>query len=208
MPKIINLVGLVFGRLTVLEMSGRGGNQIKWKCLCVCGTITEVFGVSLRSGHTRSCGCLNNEILGNRCRTHGMSRSGNFLKEYKTWHSMKGRCASRHKNYGGRGIKVCDRWLNSFENFLADMGPCPSPKHSIERIDNDGNYEPGNCRWATLLEQSNNTRKNVFIEYRGKRLSVSRWAARMGIARQTLYARISKNLTVEQILGIRAIKGG
>lgn len=202
MAKIINLTGSVFGRLTALEISGRRCGQLKWKCICECGSTTEVFGAALRSGHTRSCGCLNDEILANRARTHGKSRSGEFQKEYTAWCSMKTRCKSSRKDYGGRGIRVCDRWKNSFEDFLSDVGPAPSAEHSIDRFpNNDGNYEPGNVRWAKVLEQNNNTRKNVFLEYGGERLSVSRWAAKLGIGRSTLHARIERGLPVEEILG-------
>jgi hypothetical protein len=110
---------------------------------------------------------------------HGNSRHGKESREYRTWRHIRSRCRNKnnpaYKDYGGRGISVCDRW-NSFANFLADMGPKPSPKHQIERIDNDGDYEPSNCRWATPIEQSNNRRTNHFITIRGRTLSIADWA--------------------------------
>lgn len=149
-----------FGRLTVIERVGNDiRNQAVWACQCSCGNIVTVCGAKLRSGHTKSCGCLHKKTLSALRKTHGMSGT----PEYNSWNSMKDRCRNKDnqdfKNYGGRGITVCDRWLNSFENFFADMGPKPSPNHSIDRKDNDGNYYPGNCKWSTILEQANNTGK-------------------------------------------------
>ncbi len=136
---------------------------------------------------------------------HGHARKGSLTKEFVCWLNMRRRCYyqkhHRHSDYGGRGIAVCERWRNSFGNFLADMGPKPSPRHTLERIDNDGNYEPGNCRWATPKEQSNNTRRNRTLTLNGRAMHLHQWAKELGIGRRTIAARIDVyGWTVEQAL--------
>jgi hypothetical protein len=163
MPAFKDLTGRRFNRWTVLSCAGRSrgksGNLI-WLCRCDCGTIREVAGNNLPNGASKSCGCHNEEARRSRI-THGLTRRGKPKPlEYSSWSSMIQRCTkptnTKWHNYGGRGIRVCDRWRNSFEAFLEGMGPRPSPSHSIDRIDNDSNYEPGNCRWATPKEQRAN----------------------------------------------------
>lgn len=154
-----------FGRWTVLhESDARKGHRL-FECRCDCGTIQVVFLSALRSGLSGSCGCLRREVV----TTHGKSWKENKTAEYRIWTGMRARCRDGHKNYGARGIKVCERWDRSFEAFLADMGPRPSARHSIDRIDNDGNYEPSNCRWVTMVRQLRNTRQNVWVWYNGHR---------------------------------------
>lgn len=123
-----------------------------------------VFLSALKSGLSGSCGCLRREVV----TTHGQSWKAKQTPEWRTWVHMRSRCRSSHRNYGGRGIRVCEKWNKSFAAFFADMGPKP-PNTSLDRIDNSGNYEPGNCRWTTMVRQLRNTRRNVWIWYRGHR---------------------------------------
>jgi len=151
-----------------------------WLCMCDCGVEKIISGYDIKNNHTKSCGCLKNEQLSKRRVTHGQARGRKQSPEYSTWHAMKRRCygenTKSYKNYGGRGIKVCDRWLNSFENFYEDMGSKPSHELTLDRIDNNGNYELGNCRWGTEEQQRRNKRTNVWIEYDGMRMIQRDWA--------------------------------
>ncbi len=163
MGAIIDLTGQRIGRLTVLYFSYDGTRQ-GWVCQCECGEQKWVRGDHLREGRVRSCGCLVHDNHEPRWMTHGHTSGRQSTPEYKTWVNIKQRCynprARRFERYGGRGIKVCKRWLNSFESFLADMGNRPSPRHSIDRFpDKDGNYTPKNCRWATPSQQAFNRNK-------------------------------------------------
>lgn len=189
----IELVGQTFGRLTVRERVGTRNKKAMWQCVCDCGGTTVTSTGNLRSGMAQSCGCLARERASNYHWRHG----GCDSREYQTWSSVKQRCLNSlyagYANYGGRGISVCERWLNSFEAFCEDMGPSPSGEHSIDRIDNDGNYEPGNCRWATKGEQMRNTRKNRLLTFCGKTQCLSAWAEEMGTTAQVLANRLNRS---------------
>ena len=148
-----DLTGKRFGRLIAVGLAARKyrNGRVTWKCRCMCGRIAYVTTSNLKRGGVKSCGCLQIEMS----RTHGATGT----PEYRSWHNMKTRCADLDdKDYGGRGIKVCRRWLHSFENFLADMGPRPPGDISIDRKKNHLGYSPGNCRWATRKQQNNNQR--------------------------------------------------
>ncbi len=198
--------GVRYGRLTIVNEAERyrspGGHlERRVVCECDCGNTRTLLLGSIRSGRTTSCGCLANDGTAARNRrnaTHGMSQSPTF----RTWKGMKQRCNYpqhvAYQRYGGRGIKVCDRWL-MFEAFVEDMGERPSGC-SIDRIDNDGNYEPGNCRWATITEQARNKYKNVMLDYGGHTRCVAEWAEETGIQAATIAARIKRGWSAEKIM--------
>jgi hypothetical protein len=191
-------VGMRVGRLTVVKCFGRTRRRgpITWECLCDCGN-SRIWN-SGDIPRKRSCGCGSAEHRFQG--THRLIQS----PEYGVWHSMKGRCGTPtypgFANYGGRGITVCDRWQNSFESFYEDMGPRPSANHSIERIDNEGNYEPGNCRWATRLDQARNKRTNRKLTYKGQTLTISEWAVKTGLQDGTIRKRLNSGQSVERAL--------
>jgi hypothetical protein len=195
----LELNGKRFGRLVVLGTPELRRYSHKnwvyvWGCLCDCGAMVRVFASNLTTGHTVSCGCLEKD-LPNKL-TNGRFRNRKPCAEYTTWISMRQRCESMdpriYSCYRGKGIKVCPRWNNSFRNFLADMGPRPSADHSIDRIDGNGNYEPGNCRWATLEIQANNKASNVNISINGISKSAAQWSRVSGICSYTILGRIRR----------------
>lgn len=194
--QVKDMAGLRFERLVVLSRAGSDKNgNAKWLCRCDCGTEKVILGQSLRSGATRSCACLSSEVASATSITHGLSHT----KLYKAWFGMLQRCENpsilHWRRYGGRGIKVCERW-HDFPNFINDMGERPTGC-SIERIDNDGNYEPGNCRWATKIEQQNNMSTNRIIQLDGERMTLSQAARKFNIPKHTAGSRIRSGWTIE-----------
>lgn len=178
MGHLHDLTGRRFGRLIVLyEIKERTNDgAVKWVCQCDCGNKSNIRSKS-KTGETQSCGCINKEQLSKAKFKHGYSRKTTV--EYRAWKAMRQRCYNQnyehYKHYGGRGIKVCGSWLNSFECFLIDMGRKPSKKHSLDRVRTDGDYGPENCRWATQIEQTNNKRNNHWIEHNNMRKTLSQW---------------------------------
>jgi len=193
MPHVVNRVGSVFGRLTVIG-PWKGG---QWRCKCSCGGEKWVLTASLLGGLTRSCGCLHKERTSIAKTKHG--KTGD--RTYGSWSAMKARCLNpkngRYNSHGGRGIKVCGRWLESFQNFLSDMGERPEGK-SLERVDNDGHYEPGNCRWATPIEQASNTRSVKLVTLNGITDTEAGWARRAGISPAKLCKRLKRGWSFEK----------
>lgn len=185
-----DLIGKTFWRLTVVARAENKAGAAQWSCVCECGKIAIVKGVELRRGHTKSCGCLSREKLLHA--SHGHANGGG-TRIYRQWADMLKRCTNpangSFQNYGGRGIKVCERWLK-FENFLTDMGE--GGGLTLDRIDNNGNYEPGNCRWATIVEQARNTRRNKLTTANGKTQCIAAWAEELSIPYPTLQSRIRR----------------
>ena len=200
MHKPINLSGRRFGRLTVIAPAPRISKRTAWACRCDCGAEMATSTDNLMRKKARSCGCLQRELTAARFKTHGLS--GQHV--LGAWSSMKARCNNprnpAYKNYGGRGITVCSRWNASLEDFHKDMGERPSPAHSIDRIDNDGDYTPENCRWATATEQANNSRNVLHIEFEGCVLGIAAWARKTGIKRGTIQYRLKAGWSVERAL--------
>lgn len=198
--------GAEFGRLTVVEKSAKVGKNYAayYRCKCICGAECVVRGTSLTTKATRSCGCLHletakgqRENLRRANTTHGLSAT----RAYHAWNSMWDRCTNpanaNFDRYGRRGITVCERW-NDVRNFVSDMGQ-PPPGYTLDRIDNNGDYEPNNCRWATHKEQSNNRTTNRLIAYRGERKTAAQWAAVTGVSEKLIARRLRDGWPAERL---------
>lgn len=195
-----DLIGQRFSRLLVIGYQGYKRVEVR----CDCGAEKFVHACQLRSGTTMSCGCLRAEVAPLVARKHGRSHT----KEHAAWKALRARCMSpRNKDfrrYGGRGITICQRWLDSFEAFLADMGPAGEAT-SIDRIDVHGNYEPGNCRWATVLQQANNkTNSRRVTHHHGREQTAAQWAREFGINYGTFLSRLSRGAMGDRLFATPA----
>lgn len=201
---VIDLIGKRFGKLTVVKrakdkVDKTGRTYIMWECNCDCGNRTIIRNASLRSGHTSSCGCLR--------RKHG--QAGTRL--YRIWCNMKTRCYCstdpHYKRWGGRGITICEAWLNDFQAFYTwSMSNGYSDVLTIDRVNNDKPYSPENCRWVSLYEQANNTRKNRYYEHKGETHTLAEWARILGISRSILKDRICKlNWSFEEAISVNKL---
>ena len=189
-----DLANKIFGKLKVISFSHIGNHHKSyWNCECSCGVKKAIDRNSIVRGRTISCGCNKNQKTRERNYKHGKTGT----KVYRIWKNMKVRCYSKnnhhYNNYGNRGIKICDKWRNSFPEFFKDMGEPPTKVHSIERIDNNGDYTPENCKWATPYEQSRNSRQNNCITFKGETLCLTDWAKKIKMNRATLLSRINRN---------------
>lgn len=199
--QFLDFPGKKFNSLTVKAKSGKNRfGQTLWMCVCDCGKITTVTSANLKRGSKKSCGCLKHVAPSLRLNSHGMR--GHAL--YVTWKNLRVRCYAKksfaYPDYGGRGITICERWRTSFPNFLADMGEKPSPAHSLDRIKNDGNYEPGNCRWATAKEQGSNKRNNIVITISGISKIAAEWSAESGLNADCIIARFQRGWPADRLL--------
>jgi hypothetical protein len=200
--------GARFGRWTALELVEFRpfpcGKKHPFRvCQCDCGTVQWVNQYNLLSGKTESCGCLQAEITEKRSLKHGNARRKKTTRAYRIWNGMIKRCSNSkmpsYKNYGGRGITVCNRWLDSFENFLVDMGE-PTADLTLDRLDNDGSYCKENCAWRTPIDQARNRRNTIRWTFNGLTLTLSEWAEKVGISQKSLDARYRRGWSIERIL--------
>jgi hypothetical protein len=207
--RLKDLSGMKFGRWKIKSFHSKDkwGNHL-WMAECACGTESIVRGKDAIRGATISCGCYLSEVSKRTFTTHGLTRS----TEYNSWRAMKARChdpkSVQFKDYGGRGITIQGPWVNSFEEFLSYMGPKPSNNHSIDRYpDKNGNYEPGNVRWATAKEQGNNTRRNHLVTFDGRTQTIDQWSRETGINYGTLRSRLRIGWTdAAAITGIKELR--
>ena len=200
MPSLIDKTGSRYGKLVVLRRVENRGGFVMWECKCDCGTILPVAAGSLSTGNTKTCGCGHRDANVRRCTKHGMSRTS----EHAIWAAIIDRCTNPKStgwnSYGGRGIKMCEEWQKSFLDFYRHVGPRPSVNHSIDRINNQGNYEPGNVRWSTAKEQCRNKRSNRLITYEGKTMPLCEWAEKIGIPYNALRNRLNKGWSTKRAL--------
>lgn len=201
MPKFRDLTGQKFNRLTVLHRVPNP-KYTRWLCLCDCGNKIEVMSTHIISGNIKSCGCWKREQTIKRETKHGL----HHVREYITWQAIKSRCNNpkndHYQSYGGRNIKVCPEWENDFARFFKDMGPKPTPKHSIDRIDNDKGYSPDNCRWATRDEQIINRRDTLFLTHNDDTKTVIEWSKITKISYNTLKKRLALGWSAEKALSL------
>lgn len=205
----IDIEGQIFGWLVVLHRDRtKPKGHAWWMCLCKCGNFHSVKSYDLRTGQTKSCGCMRATINISMAQQHNVVHGLRNSPEYNVWRAMKKRCSLKssqgYQRYGGRGITVCDEWENSFQAFYRDMGPRPSPSHSIDRIDNDKGYSPENCRWATIYDQANNKSNNVLLTYQGEKRTLAQCAQALNLPRARLYKRRDAGWSDDEILAGRS----
>ena len=203
-----------FGRLTVIAESAEpysGENNRILICICICGAEKPVAAKDLVACHTQSCGCYKRDRTSETHFIHGEGHNDVRTPEYSAYAEMKRRCFDEdrpgYKNYGGRGITVCERWLESYLNFLEDMGRRPTSRHSLDRIDTNKSYSPDNCRWATKKVQNNNRRSNRILEFRGEQKTLMEWSEITGIKRQAIEKRLVRGWDIERALTEIAVVG-
>ena len=207
MGNFIDLTGQKFGRITVLKLNGSRSTSNKpfWDCVCDCGTHFKTISDSLRGGLSKSCGCLRKERGLSIRTTHGLTTTRKYARECSAWYDMIQRCnnpdLSNYAYYGGRGISVCNRWLESFENFFKDMGPKPKGgRWGLDRIDNNKGYYKANCRWASDTQQARNTRGNVLVTLNGETKCVAEWCEIKVLRRGTFENRRKLGWSIEKAL--------
>ncbi len=206
MPNFIDLTGRRVGRLLVTARAPNAGHQLRWLCQCDCGNIAIVFGSMIRSGKTDNCGCLTRQRMSAKSTRHGHCRKGTQSREFSAWWAMITRCTypsqSNYYLYGGRGITVHPDWRSSFEAFLTHIGPMPSEggPWTLDRIDTNGNYVPGNVRWATRATQAANKRNNKTLTHDGKTLHIAAWSRLTGLSIGTIVRRLKLGWPVDRVL--------
>jgi hypothetical protein len=193
-------IGDTFNRLTVVAVAPSAHGLRRFSCRCSCGNSIVVAATYLTRNRTKSCGCLSKDQVIAKNRTHGLRHT----PEYPVWVAMKARCLREsdacYYRYGGRGITVCREWQDDFARFLSDMGRRPTPQHTLDRINNDGHYEPGNCRWATRVQQNRNKRNNRRMTLNGETMTMQEWAERLGIHQAFLSQRLRLGWSDERTL--------
>lgn len=207
--KFCDFTGYIFFRFTVREFVGYRGNQSYWLCNCECGNQRLMPASSIKDGRHKSCGCYGKEVSHTINRTHGLTRD----YKYRLWRHIKARCFmvsyDSYPHYGGRGITMHPKWQFSFTDFLADLlaeiGERPSPDYSLDRVNNNGNYEPGNMRWATDKEQNNNTRSTRWLQVGGTNLTISQWSERTGESSSRIHNRLAAGWPIWKALGFASL---
>lgn len=209
MGTIIDITGQIFHHLRVIGLNpDKTNNGVnRWNCECECGNIVVHTSSNLKSGTVKSCGCKFKVLMQEAHQTHGLTGT----PTYNIWKSIKQRTTNSNSidypNYGGKGITICDKWKDSFENFNADMGPRPSLKHSVDRFpDNNGNYEPINCRWATPEEQASNKSSNIKYEFNGNIQTLTQIAKQTNIDYENLRRRLKRGQRLDDAINEMQLK--
>lgn len=199
--RAIDITGEAFGRLTAICREQTASRHTHWRFRCECGSEKTIKLDSVRRGLIQSCGCLRKEVTANRSITHGHSIGRKETRELKSYNHAKSRCENpndeKYPHYGGRGIRMCAEWASDATQFLQHMGPCP-PKHTLDRINPHGHYEPGNCRWATSHQQARTRTDNVYVTYEGATMVLKDYASLMGLDYKRLHSRLRKGMSLER----------